>query len=177
MTENLSTINWYVLQVIGGKENKIEEYIQKLETDSLTPFLPRKKLKIRKGGQTKDVIKPLYPGYIFIIGKWNINDAKKIIQLSGVVKFIGGLFSPGTLKNEEKEIINKITKDGIAGFSQVIKENTKIKVISGPLKELEGVIQSVDRRKQKAIVNLPLLNSVVKVTLGFEYLESNENEK
>ena len=101
---------------------------------------------------------------------------KKIIQLSGVVKFIGGLFSPGTLKMEEKEIINKITKDGIAEFSKVIKENTKIKIISGPLKELEGVIQSVDRRKQKAIVNLPLLNSIVKVTLGFEYIESNEKE-
>ena len=177
MKENYSTSNWYVLQVMGGKENKIVEFIQKLSPVSLTPFLPRKKLKIRKKGKTKDVIKPLYPGYIFIIGEWNINDAKKIIQLTGVVKFIGGLLSPGTLKNEEKEIINKITKDGIAGFSQVIKENTKIKVISGPLKELEGVIQSVDRRKQKAIVNLPLLNSVVKVTLGFEYIESSENEK
>jgi transcription termination/antitermination protein NusG len=167
---------WYVLQVIGGKENTIEQFIQKLETESLKAFLPQKKLKIRKMGKTRDVIKPLYPGYIFVIGKWNIKDAKKITQLPGAVKFIGGLFSPGTLQIQEKEIINKITKEGIAGYSQVIKEGSKIKIISGPLKELEGVIQSVDRRKQKAIVNLLLLNSVVKVTLGFEYMESNENK-
>lgn len=176
MKKNYST-EWYVLQVIGGKENKMEKFISKLETDSLKPFLPRKKLKIRKGGITKDIIKPLYPGYIFIIGIWNLNEAKNIVKLPGAVKFIGGLYSPGTLKNDEKEIINKIIKGGIAEYSKVVKEGSKIKIISGPLKELEGIIQSVDRRKQKAIVNLPLLNSIVKVTLGFEYMKSNEEEE
>jgi transcriptional antiterminator NusG len=168
---------WYVLHVISGKENTIEKFISKLGTDSLKPFLPRKKLKIRKSGITKDIIKPLYPGYIFIIGIWNLNEAKKIVKLPGAVKFIGGLYSPGTLKNDEKEIINKIIKDGVAEYSKVVKEGTKIKIISGPLKELEGVIQSVDRRKQKAIVSLPLLNSIVKVTLGFEYMKESEEEE
>lgn len=171
------SVEWYVLQVIGGKENNIEKFISKLEIDSMKPFLPRKKLKIRKSGIIKDIIKPLYPGYIFVIGVWNLNEAKKIVKLPGAVKFIGGLYSPGTLKSDEKEIINKIIKDGVAEYSKVVKEGTKIKIISGPLKELEGVIQSVDRRKQKAIVSLPLLNSIVKVTLGFEYMKADEEEE
>lgn len=167
--------NWYVLQVITKKENKVEEVLNKLSLKNLKPFLPKKKLKIRKNGQIKDIISPLYPGYIFIIGKWDINEAKDILKCPNTVKFIGGINTPGFLRDDEKEIILKITKDGLTDYSKVISIGRKIKVISGPLKELEGVIESVDRRKHRAIVKMPLLNSTIKVTLGFEFIESNTN--
>ncbi len=166
--------NWYVMQVITGKEKKVEALLLKLKLNSLVPFLPKKKLKIKKRGIVKDLISPLYPGYIFIIGEWNIEEAKKMIKSPGAIKFIGGVKSPGILLEEEKGIIKKIAKTGVAEYSKVIKIGNKIRVLSGALKEFEGVIESVDRRKQRAIVRLPLLNSMVKVTLGFEYIESKE---
>lgn len=166
--------SWYVLQVIAGKETKIEEIISRMDIKKLSPFLPKKKLKIRKKGITKDVISPLYSGYVFIIGEWNIEEAKKILNNSGAIKFIGGINSPGIIKEEEKKLIKSIAETGIAEYSKVIKIGSKINVVSGPLKELKGVIESVDRRKQRVVVKLPLLNSLIKVTLGFEYLQEDQ---
>jgi transcription termination/antitermination protein NusG len=163
--------NWYVLQVITGKEAKIEKMVSLLDLASLSAFLPRKILKIRKKGIVTDAATPLYPGYLFVVGTWDINEAKKIVNITDAVKFVGGNSSPGFLREEEKELIQKIVKDGVAGYSKVVKEGTKIKVVSGPLKELKGVIESVDRRKRRAVVKLPLLNSTIKVTLGFEYID------
>jgi len=162
---------WFVLQVISNRENKIADNIFKLNLPHLKPFLPQKKIKIKKQGIVKDIIVPLYPGYIFIIGIWKQEDAKKILQIQYTVKFIGGINSPGYLKRDEVDLINKIAKDGICNYSQVVNEGNKIKIISGPLKELEGQIISVDRRKQRAVVFLRLLNTNVKVTLGFEFIE------
>jgi transcription termination/antitermination protein NusG len=168
--------NWYVMQVVTNKEEKVLNYILKNKTENLTPFLPKKILKIKKSGVQKDQVKPLYPGYIFIFGYWDLSEAKVMLKTPGAVKFIGGINAPGILTKEEKELIAKITKNGVAEYSKVIKIGSKIKIVSGQLKELEGVIESVDRRKQKAVVKLPLLNSIVKVTLGFEYINENENK-
>src|SRR4030042_5449428 len=162
---------WFVLQVISNRESKIADNIMKLNLPYLKPFMPQKKIKIKKQGVIKDINVPLYPGYIFLKGNWKQKDAKKILQIQYTVKFIGGVNNPGYLKREEIDLINKIAKDGICNYSQVVNEGNKIKIISGPLKELEGQILSVDRRKQRATVFLPLLNSNVKVTLGFEFIE------
>ncbi|MBN2544401.1 MAG: KOW motif-containing protein [Spirochaetes bacterium] len=162
---------WFVLQVLSNRENKIVDNIGKMDLPHLRPFLPQKKIKIKKLGVVKDVIVPLYPGYIFILGTWVLEEAKKILQIQYTVKFIGGINNPGYLKKDEIDLINKIARDGICNYSKVVSEGNKIKVISGPLKELEGQIISVDRRKQRAVVFLPLLNTNVKVTLGFEFME------
>ena len=163
--------SWFVLQVITGREKKIASLLSKLNLNYLKPYLPQKKLKIKKQGQIKEVISPLYPGYIFIIGNWDINEAKTIIKNPGIVKFVGGMISPGVLRKEEKELILNITSDGLAGYSKAVKIGSKIHIVSGPLKQLEGCIESVDRRKQRVIVKLPLLNSSIKVSLGFDYIE------
>ena len=174
--QNSGKLNWYVLHVVSGREDKIVSLIKKKSPENLAPFIPQKKLKIRKGGAIRESVAPFYPGYIFLIGKWNIDEAKPILEIRNVINIVGGIKTPGCLTDDEKTLLKKIAKDGLVEYSKVIKEGSKIKVISGPLKEIEGFIVSVDRRKNRATVSLPLLNSFVKVTLGFEYLEE-DNEK
>lgn len=164
--------NWYVLQVIGGKEKRVLEHLDSLKLENYRPYLPLKKLKIKKGGKSSEKLSPLYPGYLFMIGSWDIYEIKTVLGVSDVIKLVGGISSPGILEDGEKRVINAIAgREGVAPFSKVVNEGTKIRVISGPLKELEGKIISVDRRKQRAIVEMPLLNSSIKVTLGFEFFE------
>lgn len=170
--ENDLRENWYVLQVIGGKEKKVLEQLDSMELQRYRAYLPLKKLKIKKGGKFSEKLSPLYPGYLFMIGKWDFAEIKSVLAVSDVIKLVGGISSPGTLDDDEKRIINAIAgREGVAPFSKVVNEGTKIRVISGPLKELEGKIISVDRRKQRAVVEMPLLNSTIKVTLGFDFFE------
>ena len=166
--------NWYVLQTINGKESYVEQLIEKLNLTGMKVYLPRRKIRIKKKGIMTDKIIPLYPGYIFIIGLWNIEEAKKILSINNAINFIGGLAKPGMLKKEEKDMIKGITSNSIVEYSKAVKAGNKIKIISGPLKQIEGTIISVDRRKQRATVNLPLLNTNIKVVLGFEYIDVKE---
>jgi transcription termination/antitermination protein NusG len=173
----LSVENWFVLQTINGKESAVELNINKLNLEKMKVFLPKRKIKIKKKNVINDRIIPLYPGYIFIIGFWDIEEAKKILSVNNAVNFVGGLSKPGIINKEEKELIKGITENSVVEYSKAVKEGNRIKIISGPLKQLEGVIVSVDRRKQRAVVNLPLLNTSIKVVLSFEYMEvSKENE-
>ncbi len=173
---NILNADWFVLQTIAGKEKKIEELVNKLHPVDLKPYLPRKQLKIKKNKKTREMVLPLYPGYLFIVGEWNPEEAKNIQLIPGAIKFIGGMTRPGMLQAGEKEIILKIAKDGIIGYSKVMKDGSKIRIISGPLKELEGTIESVDRRKERAMVRLSLLNRTIRVSLGFEYINVEGSE-
>lgn len=167
--------NWFVLHVIKGKEKSVLNRLSLLQLEDIIPFLPKKKMKIRQKGSLHDKQIPLYPGYLFVIGELRQIFIKKITSVNGVIKFVGQKNNPSTINLEEKRLILSITTGkGIAEYSKVIKEGTKIKIISGPLKELEGKILSVDRRKQRAVVGLPLLNSIVNTTLSFEYIKESK---
>ena len=65
-------------------------------------------------------------------------------------------------------------------FGQVIEksmvyfdEGKRIRVMSGPLKELEGKIVKVDRRKGRAKVKLDMFENSFLIDFGFEALEKN----
>ncbi len=51
-------------------------------------------------------------------------------------------------------------------------ENKRIRIVAGPLKNLEGMIVRVDRRKGRARVRLALYEDSFEVDFGFEALEA-----
>ena len=57
------------------------------------------------------------------------------------------------------------------GFSDVILENGIVRVIDGPLFSLEGIIKSIDHRKQRAKVILNFLGEERTVDLGISILK------
>ena len=64
-------------------------------------------------------------------------------------------------RGEDKEII---------GFSDVLFENGKVKVVDGPLLSMEGQIISIDQRKGRAKVLLAFLGEERTVELGISVL-------
>ena len=64
------------------------------------------------------------------------------------------------------------TDDGMWRFSQAYKENDRIRIISGPLKDMEGKIKQVDKRGKSGQVVLSFYGKEISVWLGFELIES-----
>lgn len=62
--------------------------------------------------------------------------------------------------------------DGLLGFSKAYKERDKIRIVSGPLKDLEGQILRIDRRGRSGQVVLEFNGRQVKVWLGFELIDA-----
>ena len=59
----------------------------------------------------------------------------------------------------------------------VFDEHNRIRVISGPLKGLEGQIVKVDRRKGRARVKLELYEDSFMIDFGFDSLEKAEHRR
>ena len=60
---------------------------------------------------------------------------------------------------------------GIVDMSKAIKENDRVKIVSGPLKEMEARIIKMDPRNRNAKVSVDFLGRVTEVWLPFEYMD------
>ena len=56
-------MNWYVLFVRGGMEEKIRDFFL---SQGLNAFIPKMKVVFRKQGISELVEKIMFPGYLFI---------------------------------------------------------------------------------------------------------------
>ncbi len=66
-----------------------------------------------------------------------------------------------------------IGQDGEIGMSHARKVGDRIQIVSGPLKDLEGYIISVDKRNKSGRVELTINGRTLRVWLGFELLDEN----
>lgn len=163
--------DWYVIQVYGGSEFAVDSRLQTYNLSAFRPYTPKKKMEIRKAGKRVEKYFPFYPGYVFLTGKWDLQEARVINDNPKVIRFLGGMTSPKMITSDEKALITKICGNGCVNYSRVIKEGTKIRVVDGPLKYLEGYIESVDSRKRRVFVQLPLAQSSLRVSMGIELVD------
>ncbi|MEV2500230.1 antiterminator LoaP [Paenibacillus larvae] len=171
---------WYVLFVTTGKEDVVGKYISNFCNHlSLQCFIPKKVVPECHKGVRRDVIRVLFPGYIFIRTTMSSNLyylLKEIPNLHYIVNSGDrkkdkscGFYS--AIPEEEMEWIRDLTgnRDTIE-YSEVSIINKKVKVISGPLKGKEAMIKKVDKRKRRAKIEVTLLNKTNLVDVGINIL-------
>lgn len=64
-------------------------------------------------------------------------------------------------------------QDGLIGVSKAIKINEKIKIVEGPLQELEGYIVDYSKRNRNCCVEINFMNQKIRTWLPFEWLDQN----
>lgn len=158
---------WFVLRVIGGKERKIKEYLDKeilrsgwgnIISQVLCPI--EKVYKVQNGKKVMRE-KILFPGYMLIessTGNLDDNMIQNIRSVTGVIHFLGKENPDALRKNEVNKMFGKI--DEMAEEDMQLLEpyivGETIKIIDGPFNDFNGVIQEVDedKKKIKAIVKI-----------------------
>lgn len=60
------------------------------------------------------------------------------------------------------------------GLSQAYKEGDRIRIVSGPLKDMEGKIRRVDKRGMSGQVILSFCRRDIPVWLGFEMIANSK---
>ena len=117
----------------------------------------------KKDGVFEKRIKPLFPGYIFVITNEirKFYDAFKFVDGFKKVLTDGEDFAP--IRQEEADFIAGITdKDRNISLSEGYIVNSKIIVTSGPLLGREGIIKKIDRHKRLAYIEFDFMGLAVK---------------
>lgn len=166
-------MNYFVIFVENGREKRVKESIEEYLSINENVLFPTSEMFIKKGGKTSIETKPLFSGYLFL-QKENISGGflKSLKNIKGFLKFLNTNqdIKPLT-KLDVTQLGSFLNKNYSATISKVIfNSNDKIVVKEGPLQEFEGKIIKVDKRKQRARVQLSLYNESHTIDFSFQDL-------
>lgn len=195
---------YYVLQVASGMEDKTEAYITSVLSDVYYDrcFHLTRHIKKKFHGRWMDIHEKLLPGYVFIVSdnvKGMYLELKKVPSYARLlgrdieyftelpdrdVEWLERLLGNDDITEQKKEAF--FDKDNIneempwheVALSKVsVGEGKEIKIISGPLKNMDGMIRKINLHKRIAEVEVEFMNRKTIVYLGIELLDNSKREK
>lgn len=168
-------LNWYVIYVMGGKENTIVEYLKKDE--NLDAFCPQVEVIHRKQGRSYIVNKPMFPSYIFIKTSLKMSEFQDIFkqkryEKSGMIKDLQyGDDIPALHDSEIVWIERLLDNEAIVRKSTGMIEGDRVIIENGPLKGYESYIIHIDRHKRKATLAFEMLGKEVRLDTALEIIK------
>jgi len=163
---------WHGLFVVTGEEEKVKERVKYRLTDDYSVVVPKRKLKVRKGGIWKVESRVLFPGYVLVNGVITADIYYQLKSIPGILRLLMTGNAVASIDRSEMTVLSRlISNNEEIGFSNVFVENGRVQVVDGPLFSLEGIIISVDHRKQRAKVRITFLGEERTVDLGISILK------
>ena len=169
------SLTYFVIQVkTRGEEKYLSLAQQALVPYSIKALWPRRRLRVRRRGKWHDILAPIFPGYLFLEVEAISPDLYWILKrLPGFFRFLKSNHDIQPLPHADARILSTLLS-----FGEVVDRSLatfdpggRIRIIEGPLKNLEGLIAKVDKRKGRVKVNLDLYDESYLVDFGFSAIE------
>lgn len=160
---------WHAIYVNSRAEKKVAELLMLKDIDV---YVPLQKVMKQWSDRKKMVEVPLLNGYVFVNIHKGQND--RVLQTRGVVSFVRNNGVIGVIRHEEIERLKQLIELGYQLETNSItthyKEGDKIKITSGPLKNIEGFV--IDSKEGRFIeVLLESIGQSIRVKLPEGILE------
>lgn len=122
-------------------------------------------------GVTSLMTQVVFPGYVFLEAEPDDESVPRI-RREGMFRLLTTSERTWQLYGNDRRFAEWIfSQNGLIELSKAYREGDRIRIVSGPLKDLEGHILRVDRRNRSGQIALTLQNRLVKAWLGFEYVD------
>lgn len=158
---------WHVLYVKPRCEKKMAGYcgVHGIEFD-----LPlREETKIYQRRKVT-VLKPVFPGYIFL----RFPPADKLLVLkSNLTVRILSIENQTQFAGELQQIRQALAIDPTLDAAAAFQAGRRVLIKSGPFQGVEGIVQVV-KGKTKVILNVDIIGRALAVEVGMELLEPAE---
>ena len=174
---------WYVVNTVSGHEYKVKEKLEMkinsrdLQENIFRVIVPEQKEIEYKNGVKKERIKKMFPGYVLVEMVMSDEAWYIVRNTQGVTGFIGssgkGAKPIPLLPQEVDRILNSMGMSRV-DVSKDLKEGAKVKIISGPFKDMMANIDSVDLKEQKLTVLVDLFGQETSVEVDMQEVETLE---
>lgn len=143
---------WYAAHTNSNHEKRVAEQLSVRDVEYFLPLYE----SVRRWKDRKVKLQmPLFPGYIFV--RMPLRDRLRVQQIPGVARLVGFDGTPAALPEEEIEVLRRgLTRDAKAQPHPYLKIGQRVRVRSGPLHGLMGVLR---RRKSgtQLVVSVDLI--------------------
>jgi transcriptional antiterminator RfaH len=161
-------MEWFVIQTKPKKEEDATSYLSAKGLEIFSPLMEN--FRIRNGNISKE-LKPLFPGYIF--GKFVLDSDYSLVRWGrGVKKVLGFGGYPAPVSEEVVEIIKRrADSSGIVSINCQFRTNDRIRIKSGPLKDLFGIFERWVSDNERVRILLSLIGYQPAVEMHYSMIE------
>ena len=157
--EKTEQLQWYVLHTYSGYEQTVEDNLRNMiANNNVQDYISDVKVLVEddiveRNGKKKQIQRKKFPSYVFIKMIYTDRIWFMVTQTRGVTGFTGPAGRPLPLTEDE---VKRLGLEVITIEDFDIKVGDDVKVITGPLENFLGVVDSImpDRQKVKVIVSM-----------------------
>ena len=177
---------WYVVRAIGGKEQKVKEYLEaEIRHNHLDDYIsqiliPTEKVYTIRNGKKISKEKVSYPGYVLVeaafVGQIPIiiRNTPNVLGFLGDTKEDSRQMKATPLRPQEvSRILGRVdelsTQDEENAVPFVVGET--VKVTDGPFSSFQGSIETVDDERKKLTVSVKIFGRKTPMELSFTQVE------
>ena len=171
--QNEEVSKWYVVYTYSGYENKVKATLEKvianrgLEDKIEEIIIPMEEEIEIKDGKQKTSIKKVFPGYVLLKMIMSDETWYVIKSIKGVFSFVGMGEKP--LPLTEQEMISLGISDEVINVDYEVGDS--ITIMTEPFYNYPGIIESIDKEKQRVLVKVNMFGRETSVELDFDQIQ------
>ena len=153
------TAQWYVVHTYSGYENKVKDNLEKAAENNRMQHLiqevavPVEEVAEIKNGKRVITQHKTFPGYVLVKMIITSESWYVVRNTRGVTGFVGPESKPVALTDEEVDLMLN-SRPQAEPSKLVVGE--EIRILSGPLENFTGVIESIDLLRSKLQVKVKM---------------------
>lgn len=167
------TAKWYVVQTYSAYENTVKATLEKtIESRHLQDVIQAVTIpmetvtEITENGP-KTVDRKVFPGYVLVKMIMNDDTWHTVKDVRGVSGFVPDRLKPIPLSEDEIYALGVETKEIIVGYDV----GDTVTIVDGPLTSFNGLVEELDKEKNKVKVIISMLGRETPVELELDQVE------
>ncbi len=176
--EPVEQSKWFILQVRGGREEKIKKQImQKLRSEGLQDeirelYVPKEKISKIKGGERSVHEKKLFPGYLMVDMDMDEHVRHVMKSVRGVYHFLGDEEPKRLTREEVDQMFSHAETDEKEPKVKIdFEEGDTVRIKEGPFENMEGHVEELLPEKGLVRLTVTIFGRATPVELEYWQLE------
>lgn len=153
---------WHVLWTRSHSEQLV---CDQLEAKGFHPYLPTIEVWSRRRGLRHRIWIPMFPGYLFLHDVLDKQSDVEVRKARALVAILGESWERrAVVPPEEIEAIRTLVQSGLPAFPHpFLKEGDRVRIVRGPLEDVEGILIRTKPNKGLLVLSVNLLRRSVAV--------------
>jgi len=175
-------LRWYVVHAYSNFENKVKQGLEdRIKREGLEQFfgkilVPTEEIVEMRMGQQRKSERKFFPGYVLVQMELTDETWHLVKDVPRVLGFIGGTSDrPAPISEKEAMAILNRVEEGVnkPRPKTLFEAGEVIRVIDGPFKDFNGVVEEVNYEKNKLKISVLIFGRSTSVELGFGQVEKS----
>ena len=175
-------LRWYVVHAYSNFENKVKQALEeRIKREGLDQYfgkilVPTEEIVEMRMGQQRKSERKFFPGYVLVQMELTDETWHLVKDVPRVLGFIGGTSDrPAPISEKEAmSILNRVEEGVNKPRPKILFEAGEvIRVIDGPFKDFNGVVEEVNYEKNKLKISVLIFGRSTSVELGFGQVEKS----